>query len=91
MQESETQAKLKAESEGLADRIGVHVNALVAIGGVPKAVFCDNLKAGVAKPSRYEPASIAPMRRSPSITVLLFCRRFQPVSGDPRRIRGRRN
>jgi transposase len=33
----------------------VHVNALAAIGGVPKATVCDNLKAGVTKPSRYEP------------------------------------
>ena len=42
-------------SEGLADWIGAHVNALATIGGVPKAVVCDNLKAGVTKPSRYEP------------------------------------
>src|SRR5947209_7224665 len=42
-------------SEGLADWIGAHVNTLTAIGGVPKAVVCDNLKAGVTKPSRYEP------------------------------------
>jgi transposase len=42
-------------SEGLADWIGVHVNTLEAIGGVAKAVVCDNLKAGVTKPSRYEP------------------------------------
>ena len=42
-------------SEGLADWIGAHVNALTMIGGVPKAVVCDNLKAGVTKPSRYEP------------------------------------
>src|SRR5215207_2277567 len=42
-------------SEGLADWIGVHVNALATIGGVPKAVVCDNLKAGVTKASRYEP------------------------------------
>ena len=42
-------------SEGPADWISVHVNALTAIGGVPKAVVCDNLKAGVTKPSRYEP------------------------------------
>ena len=42
-------------SEGLADWISVHVNALGAIGGVPRAVVCDNLKAGVTKPSRYEP------------------------------------
>jgi transposase len=43
-------------SEGLADWIGVHVNAFSTLGGVPKAVVCDNLKAGVTKPSRYEPA-----------------------------------
>jgi transposase len=41
-------------SEGLADWIGAHVNTLTTIGGVPKAVVCDNLKAGVTKPSRYE-------------------------------------
>ena len=34
-------------SEGLADWIGAHVNALNMVGGVPKAVVCDNLKAGV--------------------------------------------
>jgi transposase len=42
-------------SEGLADWIGSHVNALTAIGGVPKAIVCDNLKAGVTATSRYEP------------------------------------
>jgi transposase len=42
-------------SEGLADWIGAHVNALAAIGGVPKAIICDNLKAGVTAISRYEP------------------------------------
>ena len=42
-------------SEGLPDWIGVHVGALAAIGGVPNAVVCDNLKAGVTKASRYEP------------------------------------
>ena len=42
-------------SEGLADWIAAHVNAFATIGGVPKAVVCDNLKAGVTKPSRYEP------------------------------------
>ena len=31
------------------------MNALSAIGGVPKAAVCDNLKAGITKPSRYEP------------------------------------
>ena len=42
-------------SEGLADWIGLHVNALRAIGGVPKAIVCDNLKAGVTATCRYEP------------------------------------
>ncbi len=42
-------------SEGLADWIGAHVNVLSAIGGVPKAIVCDNLKAGVTAICRYEP------------------------------------
>ena len=42
-------------SEMLPDWIGAHVNALAAIGGVPKALVPDNLKAGITKPSRYEP------------------------------------
>ena len=42
-------------SEGLADWIGVHVEALAFIGGVPKLVVCDNLKAGVTAACRYEP------------------------------------
>src|SRR6266496_2606221 len=42
-------------TETLPDWIGAHVNAFSAIGGVPKAAVCDNLKAGITKPSRYEP------------------------------------
>jgi transposase len=42
-------------TETLPDWIGCHVNALAAIGGVPKALVPDNLKAGVTKPSRFEP------------------------------------
>ncbi len=42
-------------SEGLADWIGAHVNALAFLGGVPKLVVCDNLKAGVTTACRYEP------------------------------------
>src|SRR6266699_3146767 len=42
-------------TETLPDWIGAHVNALSAIGGVPKAAVCDNLKAGITRPSRYEP------------------------------------
>ena len=41
--------------EGPADWIGTHVNAQAAIGGVPKAIVCDNLKAGVTATSRYKP------------------------------------
>ena len=42
-------------SEKLPDWIGAHVNLLAAIGGVPNALVPDNLKAGITKPSRYEP------------------------------------
>jgi transposase len=42
-------------TETLPDWIGAHVNAFSAIGGVTKAAVCDNLKAGITKPSRYEP------------------------------------
>ena len=42
-------------TETLSDWIGAHVNAFAAIGGVPQALVPDNLKAGITKPSRYEP------------------------------------
>ena len=42
-------------SEALPDWIGAHVNALAFLGGVPRAIVCDNLKAGVTTASRYEP------------------------------------
>jgi transposase len=42
-------------TQGLPDWIGAHVDALHAIGGVPKAIVCDNLKAGVTTACRYEP------------------------------------
>jgi transposase len=42
-------------TQGLPDWIGAHVDALRAIGGVPKAIVCDNLKAGVTAACRYEP------------------------------------
>src|SRR6516162_8613797 len=42
-------------TETLSDWIGAHVNALAAIGGVPRALVPDNLKAGITRPSRYEP------------------------------------
>jgi transposase len=42
-------------SEALPDWIGAHVDALSFLGGAPKALVCDNLKAGVTVASRYEP------------------------------------
>lgn len=42
-------------SEGLADWIGAHGNALAFLGGAPKLLVCDNLKAGVTTACRYEP------------------------------------
>ena len=42
-------------SEGLADWVGAHVNAFAFIGGVPKLLVCDNLRAGVTAACRYEP------------------------------------
>jgi transposase len=35
-------------------RIDAHVDALTFLGGVPEALVCDNLKAGVTAASRYE-------------------------------------
>jgi transposase len=43
-------------SEGLADWIGCHVGLFAFLGGVPGMIVCDNLKSGVTKPDRYEPA-----------------------------------
>ena len=42
-------------TETLPDWVGAHVNVFTAIGGVPLALVPDNLKAGITKPSRYEP------------------------------------
>ena len=42
-------------TQGLADWIGCHVNALTFIGGVTRQIVCDNLKAGVTAACRYEP------------------------------------
>ena len=45
------------------------------LGGVPKVVVCDNLKAGVTKPDRYEPGINRTYPRWPTITAPRFCRR----------------
>lgn len=42
-------------SEQIADWIGAHVDLLSFLGGAPKFVVCDNLKAAVTNPDRYEP------------------------------------
>ena len=42
-------------TQGLPDWIGVHVNALAAIGGVPRQIVSDNLKAGITKACFFEP------------------------------------
>src|SRR5271169_2204791 len=42
-------------SQTLADWIGAHVNALTALGGVPRQIVSDNLKAGITKACFYEP------------------------------------
>jgi transposase len=42
-------------SEGLTDWISCHVEMLEFLGGAPAIFVCDNLKAGVTKPNRYEP------------------------------------
>jgi transposase len=42
-------------SEALPDWIGANVNAFTFLGGVPKAIVCDNLKARVTAARRYEP------------------------------------
>ena len=44
-------------SEKIADWIGAHVDLFDFLGGVPKFVVCDNLKAAVTNPDRYEPGS----------------------------------
>src|ERR1700709_1910828 len=42
-------------SQTLPDWIGAHVNALTTLGGVPRQIVSDNLKAGITKACFYEP------------------------------------
>ena len=42
-------------SQALADWIAAHVNALTALGGAPRQIVSDNLKAGITKACFYEP------------------------------------
>ena len=47
-------------SEALPEWIRAHVNTFAFLGGVPKAVVCDNLKTGVTAANRYEPSKSPP-------------------------------
>lgn len=42
-------------TQSVSDWLGSHVRALEFIGGVPRAIVPDNLKAGVTKAHRYDP------------------------------------
>ena len=43
-------------TQALPDWLGAHVRALESFGGVPRAAVPDNLKSGVTKAHRYDPA-----------------------------------
>ncbi|MET4072625.1 hypothetical protein ABID58_007454, partial [Bradyrhizobium sp. S3.2.6] len=63
-------------SEALPDWIGAHVDALTFLGGVPKALVCDNLKAGVTtRRAATSRGSTGPTRISRPITAPPSCRR----------------
>jgi transposase len=42
-------------TQSLPDWIAVHVNMLAFIGGVPRQIVCDNLRAGITRACFYEP------------------------------------
>lgn len=42
-------------TQGLADWTGAHARAFAFLGGVPRQLVSDNLKAAVTRPCRYEP------------------------------------
>jgi transposase len=62
-------------SEALPDWIGAHVDALTFLGGVPKALVCDNLKAGVTEGAATSLGSTEPTRISRPTTAPPSCRR----------------
>ena len=60
-------------SEGLADWIACHVDLMAFLGGVPGIIVCDNLKAAVTNPDRYDPGinrSYQDMARHYGTTVI---------------------
>jgi transposase len=61
-------------SQGLADWIGCHVNALCFLGGVTRQIVCDNLKAGVTAASRYEPGINRTYQEMAAHTARRSCR-----------------
>jgi transposase len=60
-------------SEGLADWIGAHVNASNTIGGVPKAVVCDNRTSHAIGRSRHCAGTSAMRKSSTSMRVRGCC------------------
>jgi transposase len=62
-------------SEQIADWIGAHVDLFAFLGGGPKFVVCDNLKAAVTNPDRYEPGLNRSIWSSPIATAWRSCRR----------------
>ena len=60
-------------SEQIADWIGAHVDLLAFLGGAPKFVVCDNLKAAVTNPDRYEPGLNRGFWSSPTTTAWRSC------------------
>jgi transposase len=42
-------------TQGLADWVGAHLRCFAHLGGVPRQVVSDNLKAAVTRACRYEP------------------------------------
>lgn len=58
----------------LPDWIEGQTRALSYFGGVPKAIVCDNLKAGVVKACGSSRHSTKPLPPWPSITTRRFCR-----------------
>ena len=60
-------------SESLPDWIGAHIGLFAFLNGVPRFVVCDNLKAAVTNPDRYDPGlnrTYAEMARHYGTTVL---------------------
>ena len=56
-------------TQRLPDWIEGQTRALAYFGGVPKAIVCDNLKAGVAKALWFEPTLTPPIGNWPNRTM----------------------